>query len=875
MKNELIKYAPLFVGLSDGEREDLAAGFAEGQCATGASLLKAGERAEAVYLIGQGFVSLSTPSGQNIATLGPGSLMGEASLFRASSLELNAVALSDLQFWKLTDRGLRELILQRPAIGIRLSRNFGSLLVQMEDYLLQRLSATSEMGSLPQHTLQAVAKRLQPVEVNSGATIFRAGEMPAGLYLVESGGLDLRVEGRANPAPRTVEPGRLIGTASLLTAKPTLETAVAARDSLLWLFPVEAFQAISAQHPGLRRSLARGARANLNRTDQGIAVTRLAQMPMFAEAPPPALQAVAERMVLQPVPAGERVYTVGELGDALYLVESGEVELTAENATGVVEGLARVDQGGMFGEMSLLMGRSRAEDATATRNTNLWILYKSDLDELATQHPALGKAMSQGLATKLATEEQGQDADRFRAFELFTDLGAAELTQVSEYLRPTRYRAGEQIYRSTSPADTLFLLEKGHVRVQPLSGGSWVLGPGETFGERALLTNQPHNAGATAETDVDVWTLAKSDFDMLMNRYPTLAISMSRMLSQRLSQAQTGMADGLGGPVYVPMDASTNLPSRRRSQAVAYPGAPLPPPAPRRGPGFVEWFTGLSRGKKIAVAVVVLLLIWLIGIAAPAALLSMIRGSTSVASGADLATHSRLFNALNAAYSMGSYELAAEDKELADALALADKQVPPTPMFTPPPTETPIPTPTFTPTPIPTATSLPTATPTLRPFVQEVLPPTDTPTAEPQVQVAAVSRAWDPRLDKLGVVVEDAPAAPGQQYWRLIEGRWADEQEAGGKHHIYVELLDENGNRVVGNPVTVYWGDGSYTNPTEDKAPPDFGWNYQMYAAGNAYNVKVEGMPSDIVHGAGMGDIERPKYGIHTAFYFTYKKSTK
>ena len=85
-------------------------------------------------------------------------------------------------------------------------------------------------------------------------------------------------------------------------------------------------------------------------------------------------------------------------------------------------------------------------------------------------------------------------------FTLLADLNAAELEQVAGYLEPMRYRPGEQIYRATGPADKLFLLEKGQVRIQPLGGGSWLLGPGEEFGERALLTNQPHNATAVAET---------------------------------------------------------------------------------------------------------------------------------------------------------------------------------------------------------------------------------------------------------------------------------------------------------------------------------------------------------------------------------------
>ena len=107
-----------------------------------------------------------------------------------------------------------------------------------------------------------------------------------------------------------------------------------------------------------------------------------------------------------------------------------------------------------------------------------------------------------------------------------------------------------------------------------------------------------------------------------------------------------------------------------------------------------------------------------------------------------------------------------------------------------------------------------------------------------------------------------------------MEGRFEDEQQAGGKHHIYVDVIDENGVRV-GQPVTVSWGDGTYTNPLEDKPAPDFGFNYQMYASGYAYNVKVEGLPSDVARGAGMGDIDNRFKGIHVAYYFIFQRATK
>ncbi len=899
MKNELIKFAPLFAGLTDSERELLAAGFIEGQSETQSVLLKAGERSDAMYLIGQGFVSLSTHSGTTLATLGPGSLIGDAGLFRNAPQDVNAVALSELHYWQLADRRLRDIILQQPSIGLKLGRNFGSQLAQMAEYLAQRLSKVPELVGLPPSTFQLLAGRLQPREVKAKEAIFRAGDAPFGLFLVEEGAIELRSESEVNGEKvQTLATGTLFGGAALLTGKPYSQNAVATQDSMLWVLSAEDFATISHQYPGLRRTMARSTRVRLSKADQSQVVLRLAQMPFFAEANPQSLQAVAQRMVLQHAPAGERVYMMGDVGDALYFIENGEVELTAENASGVVEELARVSNGGFFGDVSLLTAQSRTEDATATRNTNLWILYKTDLDAIAAQYPEIAKALSQDLAARLASEAKGQGEERFRQFALLSELGAAELKQVVDHLRPMRYRAGEQIYRAATPADTLYLLEKGHVRMQPLSGsgGGWILGGGEAFGERALLTNQPHNSSASAETDVDVWTLSKQDFDMLMNRYPTLAISMSRILSQRLSQNQSVPADAMGdydsyesyeedgfedetgnfgySPSVNPAVAG-NVPSRRRraTAEMEMRQTHRTPQAPA-SPGIGGWFSSMSILQRIQLAVLIVLIIFVIFVVAPLTLMSILQG-TSVARGAELGTtRSSLLSAINAVYAVGSYELASKDKNLAEALAMADKAVPATPTYTPGPTLTPIPTSTALPTATPTP--VPTSAPTAAPFVQQFLPQEAPAPAEPEVAAAvASSRAWDPRLDRLNVRVEDAAAGPGQPYWRLIEGRWADEKESGGRHHIFVDVLDENGNRLVGNPVTVWWGDGSYTGGVEDKVAPDFGFNYMMYAAGNAYNIKVEGLPSDTVYGAGMGDLDRPDWGIHTSIYLTFKKSTR
>jgi CRP-like cAMP-binding protein len=574
--------------------------------------------------------------------------------------------------------------------------------------------------------------------------------------------------------------------------------------------------------------------------------------------------------VLQHVPAGERVYRIGEAGDALYLIESGEIELTAENAVGVVEEIGRIGAGSHFGEHSLLTGQIRTEDATATRNSNLWVLYKSDLDALSTQYPAIGKALSQGVALGLASGAGADDA-KLQQFVLFVGMNPSDLRQIAGCLHPMRYRGGEQIFRAGSPAEGLYLIEKGTVGVQALGGAAWQAGPGESFGERALLTNQPHNTSAVAESDVDVWTMTKADFDMLMNRYPALAISMSRILSQRLSHVATSPNAPAGAaPVNMPPGQAAGVAAqsaRRRQQAAAAGEVE----GPGRRQGFGGWYSNLSGFGKLTFALLILVLILFLCVTIPFTVYTLLNGPAA----ALRAATTTLNRAVSVVTLSGSFEVAAADRSIAARLRQLDSQVPPTPTYTPFPTATPLPTntplPTATPTPVP-----PTEVP-VQQFADEfagVAAAAETPTPEAQPTPAPL-RNIDPRIPQLGLTIEDAQAGPGQQYWRLIEARWEDEVQAGGKHHIYVEALDESGRRVVGQPITVWWGDGNYTAPIEDKPAPDLGYNYQMYASGYAYNVKVEGLPSDIVRGAGMGDLRDRFKGIHVAYYFVYQRATK
>ncbi len=903
MNVEFLRNIPLFATLSDQELALVAERLQAEQRVKNERLFRVSETSDTMYLLGRGFVNLTTESGLTLATLGAGSTLGEADLFRNARRTLNAVAAADLEVWSLSNTALRQLLQSHPMIGAKLSGNFGEQLVQMEGYLVDRLADVPALGDLSRATLVELARRMHPEHLQAGELLFRANSTPDGLFLVESGELSLRPVGGVADAT-VVRPGQLLGVQSLLTNRPYRHDAAANQPSLVWLLSPADFQAVNRAHPSLRRNLGRTINARLDQNEQLKAVVRLAQLPLFAQMDPQGLQAIAQNLVPQHLTAGEPIYGLDEPGDALYLVEEGEVELTVKNNIGVVEELARVTKGGFFGEMSLLTGKKRTEAATVTRDTNVWLLYKTELDALVGQYPSIGTSLSQGLASRLAAAEIQVDENRFRRFALFANGSQAELRDVAQRLRPTRYRAGEAVYRAGTRGDTMYLVERGSVRLQPYSGSSWVVGAGDFFGERAVLTDKPRSVSAFAETELDLLTLRKDDLEALMMQHPGLGLNLSRALSQRVI-AQMAPAAPAGSvmpaiaPIPDPVPAGRDVAASRTAMPSAAPGeggpAYVSPATARRRRtaaedrgerkerragqplALVQWYSNLSSGGKVRAALLLLLLIWLMLIAAPMALINLMSGP-SVASGEAAPVSA---NALAAVTDRAGVAVAmASDQDLAfqDQLVLADQEVVATPTYTPAPTGTFVPTATPTVTPIPTQTPIPAATFTPQPVYAA-------PVAFVQAEVAAASveeapapslppRIWDGRLDGLGVSLREAGVGSGQQFWRLIEVRWQNEQEGGGKHNIYVETLDEGGNRLVGIPVTVFWGDGSMTLKTEDKPAPDYAFSYPMYAAGQSYSIQAEGLPSDVLQGAGLGDQARRAWTIHVNYILVFQRTT-
>lgn len=101
------------------------------------------------------------------------------------------------------------------------------------------------------------------------------------------------------------------------------------------------------------------------------------------------------------------------------------------------------------------------------------------------------------------------------------------------------FPAGAAIFSAGDPGDGFYLVESGRVRIAAEVGGQEArllatIGPGDFFGEMAVLDDAPRSAAATAETATGTIFLGRDEFLRLLDQQPQLALNLIREFSGRM-----------------------------------------------------------------------------------------------------------------------------------------------------------------------------------------------------------------------------------------------------------------------------------------------------------------------------------------------------
>jgi CRP-like cAMP-binding protein len=120
---------------------------------------------------------------------------------------------------------------------------------------------------------------------------------------------------------------------------------------------------------------------------------------------------------------------------------------------------------------------------------------------------------------------------------LFSDCSQRDLQTIARVVREIPHAAGTVIAREGEPGVGLFILLAGTAEVSIGGRKKATLGPGEFFGEIALLDGGPRTATVTAKTDVQLLGLTEWVFRGLMSEHPTIALKTLQQMAGRLRVA--------------------------------------------------------------------------------------------------------------------------------------------------------------------------------------------------------------------------------------------------------------------------------------------------------------------------------------------------
>jgi type IV pilus assembly protein PilB len=129
------------------------------------------------------------------------------------------------------------------------------------------------------------------------------------------------------------------------------------------------------------------------------------------------------------------------------------------------------------------------------------------------------------------------------ALPLFAGLSPAEAADVESRMRRKDFTPQQTIFREGAPGDAAFLIVSGLVAVRHQDSSSGVefllaeLGPGQMFGEMALMTGAARTASVIALEQTSCAVLERPDFERALIEHPGIALALARVLAERLDKA--------------------------------------------------------------------------------------------------------------------------------------------------------------------------------------------------------------------------------------------------------------------------------------------------------------------------------------------------
>lgn len=250
------------------------------------------------------------------------------------------------------------------------------------------------------------------------------------------------------------------------------------------------------------RALRRGAERRWRRE----AARMIAALPLTGELPEEALEEIGEHVALERYAAGQLIVRQGERGDRFYVIRSGRLEVSRSVDGGEERVVRTLDPGRSFGEIALLEAAPRTATVRALEVSEVFSIDKGTFDRALAPLVAVGEEFRRDL---LSVAE-------IRRLAPFRDLDETDAARVLAGAEWRAFAPGDRVVKQGDEGDGFYVVGSGQVDVIENRRIVRRLGPGNYFGETALLLDVPRTATVRAATPVRLLELRRKAFDRVL-----------------------------------------------------------------------------------------------------------------------------------------------------------------------------------------------------------------------------------------------------------------------------------------------------------------------------------------------------------------------